>query len=275
MKMIRSFMVAMALVLGLAVQPPSAAADEVLDLNRVIDQTNFIVGSGCSGTLVHLGERVILTNHHCIERFVDEVTRKVPDDDGVLHERTFERLKRVEVGQRDYQGFQEVGTITYQTEIVARSKERDLALIQIITKDVRSAIASVIPEHTIVRRGQEVYAVGNPTGLDATVTRGIVSSTTRTFRVPWANGEEVNFLQVDAAINPGNSGGALYDAETLTLVGVPAASFARADGIGLAIPVETIREFLEDNCFQIVYDPGAPTHDECVEAEEADEDEEE
>ena len=86
--------------------------------------------------------------------------------------------------------------------------------------------------------GQWAIAIGNPLGLDNTVTVGIVSATDRTSAQVGIPDKRVNFIQTDAAINPGNSGGPLLNAEG-EVIGVNTAIRTDAQGLGFAIPIET------------------------------------
>jgi S1-C subfamily serine protease len=86
--------------------------------------------------------------------------------------------------------------------------------------------------------GQWAIAIGNPLGLDNTVTAGIVSATGRSSSQIGASDKRVSFIQTDAAINPGNSGGPLLNAEG-EVIGINTAIRADAQGLGFAIPIET------------------------------------
>jgi S1-C subfamily serine protease len=86
--------------------------------------------------------------------------------------------------------------------------------------------------------GEWAIAIGNPLGLDNTVTIGIISATDRTSIQVGVPDKRVSFIQTDAAINPGNSGGPLLDAEG-DVIGMNTAIRADAQGLGFAIPIET------------------------------------
>lgn len=86
--------------------------------------------------------------------------------------------------------------------------------------------------------GQWAIAIGNPLGLDNTVTVGIVSATDRSSAQVGVPDKRVNFIQTDAAINPGNSGGPLLNAEG-EVIGVNTAIRSDAQGLGFAIPIDT------------------------------------
>ncbi len=86
--------------------------------------------------------------------------------------------------------------------------------------------------------GEWAIAIGNPLGLDNTVTVGIVSATGRTSAQVGISDKRVSFIQTDAAINPGNSGGPLLNARG-EVIGINTAIRARAQGLGFAIPIHT------------------------------------
>jgi S1-C subfamily serine protease len=129
---------------------------------------------------------------------------------------------------------------SFQARLVGASPEHDLAVLQI---DVPGDLPPPIPlgSSAGLRVGQTVLAIGNPFGLDHTLTTGIVSALNRT--VDNEQGGTIdNVIQTDAAINPGNSGGPLIDSAG-RLVGIntmiysPSGAYA---GIGFAVPVDTI-----------------------------------
>ena len=134
----------------------------------------------------------------------------------------------------------------YQASLVGVAKEKDLAVLKI------EAPASALPPIPVgtsgnIRVGQAVYAIGNPFGLDQTLTTGVVS----------ALGREINsqagvpirgVIQTDAAINPGNSGGPLLDSRG-QLIGVNTAIYSPSGasaGIGFSIPVDVVRYVIPD-----------------------------
>jgi S1-C subfamily serine protease len=93
--------------------------------------------------------------------------------------------------------------------------------------------------------GQWAIAIGNPLGLDNTVTIGIISATDRTSAQVGVPDKRVSFIQTDAAINPGNSGGPLLNAQG-EVIGVNTAIRADAQGLGFAIPIETAARVAKD-----------------------------
>jgi len=92
--------------------------------------------------------------------------------------------------------------------------------------------------------GEWAIAIGNPLGLDNTVTVGIISALDRSSSQVGVPEKRVSFIQTDAAINPGNSGGPLLNARG-EVIGVNTAIRAGAQGLGFAIPVETAQRIAE------------------------------
>ena len=122
----------------------------------------------------------------------------------------------------------------------------DLAVLQV--KGLRSWPAPIpIGSSADLKVGQSVYAIGNPFGLDQTLTTGVISALKR--RLPTAGGRELtDVIQTDAAINPGNSGGPLIDSAG-RLIGVNTAIFSPSGsnaGIGFAIPIDTVNRVVPE-----------------------------
>ncbi len=244
------------------------AQAEWKDKNTQINQTNFIVmehGSPmCSATLISLKYKLLITANHCLGSFIDTKEMEETNSEGMVKKVKREVLDDVTVTQKAYQGFRLVGDASYQAVIVAHQAKVDMGLLQLRADTIPQTVYSHVPEKKNPERGDRVYVVGNPLGmLDATLTAGIVSSTTRMMKPSWADEAEVPFLQVDASINGGNSGGALYNDEG-ELIGIPDAGFRGANGLGLTLTAGSIRDFLKAHCYEDVYKDGAITHDACV-----------
>jgi S1-C subfamily serine protease len=111
----------------------------------------------------------------------------------------------------------------------------DVAVVKIEAKDLPTvnlgSSQNLIP-------GEWAIAIGNPLGLDNTVTVGIISATGRSSSQVGVPNKRVNFIQTDAAINPGNSGGPLLNSNG-EVIGINTAIRAGAQGLGFAIPIET------------------------------------
>lgn len=124
---------------------------------------------------------------------------------------------------------------TYEGRVVGVDSVTDVAAVQ-IQADKLPTVKMGNSQNLIP--GQWAIAIGNPLGLDNTVTIGIISATDRTSTQVGVPEKRVSFIQTDAAINPGNSGGPLLNAEG-EVIGVNTAIRADAQGLGFAIPIET------------------------------------
>jgi len=133
---------------------------------------------------------------------------------------------------------------TYKAQVMAVDKNHDLALLKIAAPNLVPATLSN-SQNLIV--GQRVYAIGNPFGLQGTMTRGIISAI-RSIRGPQGNPIE-DAIQTDAAVNPGNSGGPLLNSrgEVIGITTLIANNGAdQSSGIGFAIPINTAKAVLDD-----------------------------
>jgi S1-C subfamily serine protease len=127
-----------------------------------------------------------------------------------------------------------------QAEVIGLAPSYDLAVLRV--RNVRQLPAPVmIGTSADLKVGQAAFAIGNPFGLDQSLTSGIISALKR--RLPTSAGREIaNVIQTDAAINPGNSGGPLLDSAG-RLIGVNTAIISPSGssaGIGFAIPVDSV-----------------------------------
>ncbi|MBL8805557.1 MAG: trypsin-like peptidase domain-containing protein [Rhodospirillales bacterium] len=124
--------------------------------------------------------------------------------------------------------------------VIGMAPEADLAVIRLEVAD-RPLVPIARGTSAGLRVGQLVFAIGNPFGLDRSLSQGIISALDR--KLPTVAGREVaGVIQTDAAINPGNSGGPLLDARG-RLIGVNTAILSRSGtsaGIGFSVPVDTV-----------------------------------
>jgi len=135
---------------------------------------------------------------------------------------------------------------SWKAGVVGLSPEKDIAVLH-ISAPVSSLAPISIGESGNLQVGQKVFAIGNPFGLDHTMTSGIVSALGR--EIKSVSGQTIrNVIQTDAAINPGNSGGPLLDSAG-RLIGVNTAIYSQTGesaGIGFAVPVEVVNRVVPD-----------------------------
>ncbi len=156
------------------------------------------------------GDGSILTNNHVVENAQKIVVKLAADDQ------------------------------QYEAKVIGRDPKTDIAVIKINAKT--SLPTATLGDSDRLEVGEWVVAIGNPFGLDSTVTSGIVSAKGRHI----GQGPYDNFIQTDASINPGNSGGPLINLRG-EVIGINTAIFSRTGGnmgIGFAIPINLVKEVL-------------------------------
>src|SRR6267378_2395004 len=132
----------------------------------------------------------------------------------------------------------ELARKTYkQVRIIAMNKFDDLALLKIDDKDAPKFKIVVLGSADALSVGERVFAVGSPLGLERTVTEGILSTKTRPL-------QGTLYLQTTTQINPGNSGGPLFNMGG-EVVGITNMKITFGEGLGFAIPVESVKFFLD------------------------------
>jgi serine protease Do len=157
------------------------------------------------------GDGSILTNNHVVEN-ASKIVVKLSDDQ------------------------------EYEAKVIGRDAKTDIAIIKINAKTQLSA--ATFGDSDALEVGEWVVAIGNPFGLDSTVTSGIVSAKGRHI----GQGPYDNFIQTDASINPGTSGGPLINLRG-EVIGINTAIFSRTGGnigIGFAIPINLVKELLPE-----------------------------
>lgn len=129
----------------------------------------------------------------------------------------------------------------FRADVIGTDPRTDLALIKIKVSEEMPFLR--LGDSSAIRVGDWVMAVGNPLGLDHTVTVGIISAVGRRGVRPEGREMLADFLQTDASINPGNSGGPLLDVNG-NVIGVATAISRSANNIGFAIPVDMLKVLL-------------------------------
>jgi Do/DeqQ family serine protease len=127
----------------------------------------------------------------------------------------------------------------FTARLVGRDPKSDIAVLKVDAP--RPLPAAELGDSDHLRVGQWAIAIGNPFGLDRTVTVGIISATART-RVGVTQYD--NFIQTDASINPGNSGGPLLNIDG-KVIGINTAIVAAGQGIGFSIPINQARDVMQ------------------------------
>jgi S1-C subfamily serine protease len=139
-----------------------------------------------------------------------------------------------------------LGEGEYEATIVGAARDQDLAVLKIVAPREKLVPIRVGTSGDLLV-GQKVFAIGNPFGLDFTLTTGIVSALGRA--IQGVSGATIfDVIQTDAAINPGNSGGPLLDSGG-RLIGVNTAIYSPSGasaGIGFAVPVDTVSRIVPD-----------------------------
>lgn len=176
-------------------------------------------GSGTGSGFVISDDGYIVTNAHVVEGANGQIKAKVGDGK------------------------------TLDAKLVGQDASTDLALLKVDASNLKPL---ALGDSSTVQVGDAAYAIGNPFGLDRTLTTGVVSALQREISSP--NGFSIDdVIQTDAAINPGNSGGPLFDAQG-KVIGVNsqiespnAGSSGEAGnvGIGFAIPANTVKSVVE------------------------------
>jgi S1-C subfamily serine protease len=169
-------------------------------------------GTG-SGFLIDADGR-ILTNHHVVSGRAPEVMVTLPDKS------------------------------RFKAEILVRDPSNDLALLKISPKTKLPHLR--LGDSETLQVGQKVLAIGNPFGLEGTLTTGIISSLGRQL-TDETNRTLEGMIQTDAAINPGNSGGPLLDSQG-NVIGINTAIYGPGGniGIGFALPISRAKSMLDD-----------------------------
>ncbi|MFZ9737114.1 MAG: HhoA/HhoB/HtrA family serine endopeptidase [Prochlorotrichaceae cyanobacterium] len=153
----------------------------------------------------------------------------IVDADGIVltNAHVVDQADRVTVTLKDGRQF--------EGQVKGADQVTDLAVVQINSNNTPLPVAR-LGDSDAVEVGDWAIAVGNPLGLDNTVTLGIVSTLGRSSSEVGIPDKRLEFIQTDAAINPGNSGGPLLNAQG-EVIGINTAIRADANGIGFAIPV--------------------------------------
>jgi len=164
------------------------------------------------GTGFYVAPNLVLTNYHVVEgtKFLE---------------------------MKLYNGLETFG------KLVKSDVRLDLALVKVEARGEPVKFCDT----NIVDLGAEVEAIGHPSGLEFSITRGVVSSLSKKNSVYDTGGKEILFIQTDAAINPGNSGGPLFLGDEVVGVNNQKIVADTVEGLGFAIHYSEVQNFLDEN----------------------------
>lgn len=241
MRLSALFGAVLALVLGIK----GAYAWEIDAMNRQIELTNVIVGGVCSGTIIDVKKRLVLTAHHCITDNLREVQKKEinPETGEVKTSTVQERLPlTIETWKRD-KNFDIVAVQTHRALVRGYDAATDTAIVQVVDEDWKPEMqAPLAPDSYAYKRGLTVYAVGNPgISFDNSVTVGIISAPAR--KINFGSGVGIPLFQHSASVIGGNSGGAIYN-DKGEIIGTLTGGLRGAD-IALAVPISFTKALLK------------------------------
>ena len=204
------------------------------------EETNVRVYEQVSPGVVNITTRVIVEDRFFFSAIIREESGTgsgcVLDKDGhvLTNYHVIENAAGLEVSLPDH--------TKYQAALVGADRQNDLAVLKLENAPVERLHPIPLGASNGLKVGQKVLAIGNPLGLQNTLTVGIISSLGR--RIETQSGDLVdNVIQTDAAINPGNSGGPLLNTSG-EMIGVNTSIFTIGGGnigIGFAIPADTVR----------------------------------
>ena len=197
---------------GPQASPARDVQDLVKQLGQAVVQVRTPEGLG-SGFFVN-PDGYLITNFHVIEGETEISVEVYSRDNDQLDRETYKQVR-----------------------IIAINKFHDLALLHIEDKGAPKFKYVTLGSSDALNVGDSVFAIGSPMGLERTVTEGILSTKTREM-------EGELYLQTTAQINPGNSGGPLFNLAG-QVVGVTNMKILFGEGLGFAIPVELVKNFLD------------------------------
>lgn len=140
-------------------------------------------------------------------------------------------------------------TILEDIEIIAVNNHIDLALLRLKHPDDGEFLYAPLERNEAIQVGQTVFAIGNPMGLEQTMSQGVISTTQRSF-------DGLSYIQTDTAVNPGNSGGPLFNTHG-EVVGITNMGIMALQGLNFAIPTRYVKDFIR-NREAFAYDKNNP-----------------
>lgn len=204
--------------------PESTPKEQAKKVGEAVIMVNTPSGLG-SGFIIN-ADGYAITNAHVIQG-----ERKLK---AVVYEQTGREFRRLTIED---------------VEILAVNNHLDLALIKLKHPDGKPFVTAPVQGAEDLEVGQDVFAIGNPLGLERTLSRGVIATKQRDF-------QGLTFIQTTAQINPGNSGGPLFNLKG-EVIGVTNMGVPGGEGLGFAIPARYVRDFLR-NYDAFAYDKDNP-----------------
>lgn len=205
--------------------PELPAKDQAKRVGPTVIKVSTPAGLG-SGVIINK-EGFAITNAHVVQGETTlRATVWLPENDGTL--------KRVEIDD---------------IELIAVNNHVDLALIKLKHPEGKDFQFAPVAQLESVVAGESVFAIGNPLGLERTITQGVVSTVSRNF-------EGMTYIQTDTPINPGNSGGPLFNTHG-EVVGITNMGITGGEALGFAIPARYVKDFIR-NREAFAYDKNNP-----------------
>lgn len=231
-------------VLALIVAVSPVKAWEIEAMNEQIEKTNVIVSDQCSGTVIDVKNRLVLTAHHCITNNVrDVIKRDVDPKTGEIRVRTIQEVTPMYISVWKRKDFEIVAVTQHSAVIKGFDSASDTAILQIEDEDWKPEMAAPLaPDDYKYLRGKPVFAVGNPAIIfDNSITTGIISAPQR--KLDFGNGVKIPLFQHSASVIGGNSGGAIYN-DKGEMIGTLTGGVRGAD-ISLAVPISYTKALLK------------------------------
>jgi serine protease Do len=209
-----------------AINPPTRSPKEhARSIGPAVVKISTPSGLG-SGVIIDKDGHAI-TNAHVVQGEQKlKATVWFPQSDGTL--------KRVEIDK---------------VELIAVNNHLDLALVRIPQPKEGEFIFAPVQKEEQLDIGQAVFAIGNPLGLERTLTQGVISTTQRSF-------DGLTYIQTDCPINPGNSGGPLFNTRG-EVIGITNMGVRGGEALGFAIPARYVKDFVR-NREAFTYDRSNP-----------------
>lgn len=205
--------------------PERNSREQARILGPAVIKVSTPAGLG-SGVIIH-PDGYAITNAHVVQgETALRATVWLPEPDGTLKRTTIEDV-----------------------ELIALNNHYDLALVRVTHPDAKRFDFAFMEVDDLLQPGQTVFAIGNPLGLEQTLTEGVVSTRTREL-------DGLTYIQIDAAINPGNSGGPLFNARG-EVVGITNMGILSRESLNFAIPARYVKDFIR-NRTAFAYDPSNP-----------------